>query len=77
MATVYDTQANAQRRERAADLGQRRGGYTATEVALAYLLHNPFPLVPVVGPRTRDELASCVRATTLALSPDEIVWLQG
>ncbi|MFH1572021.1 MAG: aldo/keto reductase, partial [Gemmatimonadota bacterium] len=75
MQTVYGSVENWQRLERAAELGRRKGGYTATEVALAYLLHKPFPLVPVVGPRTPAELASCVRATELTLTRQELAWL--
>jgi aryl-alcohol dehydrogenase-like predicted oxidoreductase len=75
MQTVYGTDANFQRRDRAAALGQQKGGYSATQVALAYLLHKPFPLAPVVGPRSPSELADCLRATGLVLSPEELAWL--
>lgn len=75
MQRVYVTDENAERRRRAAELGERKGGYTATEIALAFLLHKPYPLVPVVGPRSRAELTSCVRATSLELTPAEVQWL--
>ena len=44
-------------------------------VALAWLLHKPFPLIPVVGPRTVAELRSCVEATTIHLTADQRAWL--
>ena len=50
-------------------------GYTAVEVALAWLRHKPFPLVPIVGPATLKELVSCVKAISLALTDEEIKWL--
>lgn len=75
MLKVYGTDENFERLSRAKELGEQKGGYTAVEVALAYLLHKPFPLVPVVGPRTREELASCVKGTSLSLTESEIRWL--
>ncbi|MBD3181351.1 aldo/keto reductase [Candidatus Poribacteria bacterium] len=75
MVTVYCTDDNFQRLERAEKIGQKKGGYTAVEVALAWLLHKPYNIVPIVGPHTRDELLSCVKAASLYLSDDEIKWL--
>jgi len=71
---VYDTDANWERRRRAAELGARYG-CTAIQVALAWLLHLPFPVFPLVGPADTAELASCVRAAELRLTPAEVAWL--
>ncbi len=76
MLKVYATDENFGRLARAESLGASKGGFTAVEVALSWLLHKPFPVVPIVGPRTTDELASCSRAVTLKLSPEEIGWLE-
>jgi aryl-alcohol dehydrogenase-like predicted oxidoreductase len=65
MIKVYCTDENFERRDRAKKLGEKKGGYTAVEVALAWLLHKPFPIVPIVGPHNQEELASCVKATSL------------
>jgi aryl-alcohol dehydrogenase-like predicted oxidoreductase len=75
MIKVYCTDENFERLDRAKKLGERKGGYTAVEVALAWLLHKPFPIVPIVGPHTRGELASCVKAISLTLTESEIKWL--
>ena len=75
MIEVYGTDENHERLRRAEDLGRPRG-YTAVEVALAWVLHKPFPVVPIVGPRTVDELRSCVKALSLKLTPAEIRWLE-
>lgn len=75
MLKVYGTDDNFERLQRARDLGEQKGGYTAVEVALAWLLSKPFPIVPVVGPHTTDELASCLRARSLSLTDYEIEWL--
>ena len=71
----YGTDENFERLRRAKELGEKKGGYSAIEVALAWLLHKPFPLVPIVGPQTKGEMASCVKATSLALTDAELKWL--
>lgn len=75
MLKVYGTDDNFERLRRAEELGARKGGYTAMEVGLAWLLHKPFPILPVVGPHTPDELASCVRALSLTLTDEELRWV--
>jgi len=75
MIKVYSTDENFERFARAKELGEKKGGYTAVEVALAWLLHKPFPIVPIVGPHTREEVASCVKAISLSLTEWETEWL--
>ncbi len=75
MMQVYGSEGNFERLRRASELGMARGGYTAIEVALAWLLGKPYPLVPIVGPRTREEMASCIRAMRLRLSDADCRWL--
>jgi len=71
---IYYSEDNWERLRRARDLGERHG-CSATQVALAWVLHQPFPVFPLVGPANVVELRSCVTATTLNLSPEEIRWL--
>lgn len=75
MIEVYCTNANYERLRRAEALGREKGGFSATQVALAWVLSRPFPIAPVVGPHTVDELESCVQALTLQLTPRECRWL--
>ncbi len=75
MIDIYCTDENLERLERARALGEQKGGVSATQIALAWLLHKPFPLLPIVGPHTPEELTSCVEATSIQLSEDEIGWL--
>lgn len=75
MQQVYGSPENSERLRRATDLGRRKGAWSASQVALAWLLHRPFPLVPVVGPHTQEELLSCIAATRLELSPQDCAWL--
>lgn len=74
MAEIYGTNRNFERLRRARELGKQKDA-TAMEIALAWLLHKPFAVLPVVGPRTPEELASCLKATALKLSADECSWL--
>ncbi len=46
-----------------------------TFIALAWLLHKPFPLVPIVGPHSKSELESCFQALALRLTKLETAWL--
>jgi aryl-alcohol dehydrogenase-like predicted oxidoreductase len=75
MIEIYDTADNRERLRRASEMGERLGGYTAVQIALAWLLHKPFPLIPVVGARSIDELRSCVAAAAIRLTEGQCRWL--
>ena len=47
------------------ELGEEPAG-----VALAWLLRNPDVIAPIIGPRTLEQLESCVRALAIELSDD-------
>jgi aryl-alcohol dehydrogenase-like predicted oxidoreductase len=51
------------------------GGYSAVQIALAWLLHKPFPRLPIVGPRNEAELLSCVEAASIQLTEAQCAWL--
>ena len=76
MIEVYGSDANFARLQRAQQLGKEKGGYSATQIALAWLLHQPLPLIPIVGPRNRAELISSLEAVALRLTPEETRWLE-
>ena len=44
-------------------------------MALAYVLAQPFPVFPIIGPATMRETASSLEALRVALSPEEAEWL--
>ena len=71
---VYENDANRERRRRASALGLRKGA-TATQVALAWVLHQPFPTYALVGPRSVAELRESAAALDLTLTPAESRWL--
>lgn len=74
MSRVYDSPENWERLRRARDLGERRG-FSAIQVALAWTLHQPFPVFPLIGPASLEELQSCLQALALELTPEETAWL--
>ena len=75
MVEVYCTDENFERLARAKELGEKKGGYTAVEIALSWLLNKPFTIVPIVGPHTNEELSSCVNAISIELTEYEMKWL--
>ena len=44
-------------------------------IALAWVRHQPFPCLPVVGPRTVDEVDDTLTALGVRLSDNETRWL--
>jgi predicted dehydrogenase/aryl-alcohol dehydrogenase-like predicted oxidoreductase len=69
-------ETNFRRRDRAAELGARIGK-SANQVALAYGLHQDFPILPLIGPLTLEELEDSLQALDIALTPEEVRWLEG
>jgi len=71
---VYETADNRERLRRTQTLAARRGA-TPSQIALAWVLHQPFPTYALVGPRSVAELQESVAALELALTPAEARWL--
>ncbi len=71
---VYGGDRNLERFCRASELG-RRIGRTANQVALAWVLQQPFPIHAIIGPRTVDELHGSVAALEIELTREEWRWL--
>jgi predicted dehydrogenase/aryl-alcohol dehydrogenase-like predicted oxidoreductase len=65
---------NFLRRERAISLAAKRG-VAPIVVALAWVLRQPFPTFPLIGPRTLAETRTSLPALQLALTPEEVAWL--
>jgi aryl-alcohol dehydrogenase-like predicted oxidoreductase len=69
---VYDNAQNRERRRRAEELGERLGRTTA-QVALAWVLHRPFPVYACFGARTVDHVREAFAA--LEVDPAELAAL--
>lgn len=74
VARVYDNEDNRERRRRASQLAEQRG-CTANQVALAWVLAQPFPVFAVFGARTVAQLREAVGTLEVELSADEARWL--
>jgi aryl-alcohol dehydrogenase-like predicted oxidoreductase len=74
MVRVYYSGGNWERLRRAQALAEQKG-CTANNIALAYVLHQPFPVFPLFGPRTVAELEDSLPALDVSLTADEIHWL--
>jgi aryl-alcohol dehydrogenase-like predicted oxidoreductase len=65
---------NFQRLERVREMAAKRN-LKPIELALAYVLNQPFPTFPLIGPQTIDETRSSLSALSIQLSPDEVKYL--
>jgi len=65
---------NFQRRERAIELARRKG-VEPINIALAYVLCQPFPTFALIGPRVLSETVSSLRGLPVRLTPEELRWL--
>ncbi|MCI3922296.1 aldo/keto reductase [Paenibacillus sp. TRM 82003] len=76
LVRVFYSEANWARQRRAIELAEKKG-VTGIQIALAYVLNQPFPTCALIGPGNTEELRSCRDASELALSAEEIAWLEG
>lgn len=74
VARVYNRPDNWERLRRAREVAARLG-CTPTQVALAWVLHQPFPTFALIGPRSLEELEDCLGALAVRLTADEVAWL--
>ncbi len=65
---------NFHRRERAIELARVRG-VQPINIALAYVLHLPFPTFTLIGPRNLDETRTSLPALNVHLSPEDMRYL--
>jgi predicted dehydrogenase/diketogulonate reductase-like aldo/keto reductase len=74
MVRVWYSEDNFQRKARAYELASQRN-VAPTTIALAYVLNQPFPTFPLIGPRRISELRESVAALEVELSLQELAWL--
>ncbi|TCR00622.1 aldo/keto reductase [Neorhizobium sp. JUb45] len=67
--------SNFERRDRAIELAQKRG-CSPIHIALAYVIAQSFPVIPLIGPRTVGELEDSLSALAIELSAADIGWLE-
>ncbi|KFC71044.1 putative oxidoreductase [Devosia sp. LC5] len=75
LVRVWYNEQNFGRRDRAIELGKQLG-HSPIHVALAYVLAQPFPSVPLIGPRRLVELDDSLKAFDIKLTADQVKWLE-
>lgn len=73
---TYDNPANRVRFQRVQELAVKHG-VTVTAIALSYLTSQPFPVVPIIGPRNLGQLVDSVQHIALRLNAEEVAYLTG
>ncbi len=76
LVRTWYSNRNFERRDRAIALAEKRA-CKPIQIALAYVLAQPFPVMPLIGPRTLGELEDSLSALDLNLTPDIVSWLEG
>lgn len=76
LVDTWYSDKNFGRRDRAIELANKLGR-TPIHIALAYVLAQPFPVVPLIGPRRLEELEDSLSALDIELSPEDVAWLEG
>ncbi len=71
----WHTEPNLLRAQRACSLAAELGA-TPNQVALAWLLHQPFPVVPILGTSNLDHLDDALAAADLRLTAEQCRWLE-
>jgi aryl-alcohol dehydrogenase-like predicted oxidoreductase len=71
---VYYNDDNWERYRRAGEMAREKG-VSAIQIALAYVLNQPFPCCAIVGPRNDGEMSSCLKAMEIKLTEEEMNWL--
>lgn len=75
LVRCWYNEQNFGRRDRAIALGKELG-HSPIHVALAYVLTQSFPSIPLIGPRRLLELDDSLKAFEIALDPEQVRWLE-
>ena len=71
---TWYSEDNFQRLERAKELAAKKG-VTPVQIAMAYVLNQPFPTFALFGPQNINELNASIHALNIELKPQEMKWL--
>jgi predicted dehydrogenase/aryl-alcohol dehydrogenase-like predicted oxidoreductase len=74
MNRCWWSEDNWQRRERVLEMAKQKH-VLPINIALAYVLHQPFPTFPLIGPRTLEELRTSLPGLDIALTAEEVAFL--
>ncbi|MEK6795542.1 MAG: aldo/keto reductase [Spirochaetota bacterium] len=74
LAHCWYSDDNFQRQSRVFELAKKKG-VSGVTIACAYVLSQPFPTFPLIGPRTPRETEDSFKGLTISLTPEEVAWL--
>lgn len=72
---AYENPTSRARLARAQQLADKLGA-TAHQIALAYLLGQDFPAIPILGTGNPTHLSAALQAAEIALTPAQVTWLR-
>ena len=72
---VWHDELNLARRDRAIELAKEKG-CQPIQIALSYVVNLEISAYPLVGPRNFFELDSCINATNIELSTEDLRYLE-
>jgi aryl-alcohol dehydrogenase-like predicted oxidoreductase len=74
LVRCFYSDENFQRLDRARELASAKG-VEPTAIALAWLLHQPYPVFPLIGPRQISETRTSLPGLSVTLTDDEVAYL--
>jgi predicted dehydrogenase/aryl-alcohol dehydrogenase-like predicted oxidoreductase len=74
LVRCWYSEDNFRRLERVQELAQKRG-VSPINIALAYVLNQPFPTYALIGPRALSETRTSLPGLDIELTADELRWL--
>ena len=74
LVRVFYSDDNWKRLDRAKQLAEEKGA-TPIQIALAYVLNQPFPTCALIGAQSAEELRSCDEGARIHLTREELDWL--
>lgn len=75
MVRVFYNEENWERLRRAEQLAKEKEVSTI-QIALAYVLNQPFPTCALIGAQNAEELQSCNEGASIVLTQEELNWLE-
>jgi aryl-alcohol dehydrogenase-like predicted oxidoreductase len=73
--TLFDHPENRKRFQRIQVL-QRKSGLSVNQIVLGYLLNQPFPVFPLIGPKSIADVNDSLACEKVTLSPEDIGFLE-
>jgi aryl-alcohol dehydrogenase-like predicted oxidoreductase len=71
---MYEDEPNRDRFKRVEQMAMARG-LSISQVVLGYLQSQPFPTIPIIGPRTVAQLQDSLTAAEVRLDPEQVRYL--